>query len=155
MADDIVMALKGIDGESKLKGHLKEIDLISADFGVTAKYYDGQAAGRASFSDVHFVKFPDRSSPNLMQACSQHRNFSEAKIVFRKQGGKQLDYLVITLKNLSISSWNFGYAGSPESFSVNYDKITYDYTEQNEKGDAGGTVSTTCVLKEKPTGALG
>ena len=71
-AVDYFLKLDGIDGETKQKGHEKEIELESWSFGETnAGTFSaggGGGAGKVSMQDFHFVMSNNKASPKLMLA---------------------------------------------------------------------------------------
>lgn len=145
MADDIVMKIEGIKGESKIKDMKEYIDIVSVGFGIansgTMSSGGGGGAGKATFDDVHIVKKVDKASAALAKACASGKHISEAKLHFRKQGEGQKEYLTVTLNDLIVSHWNFGHHDHPEHLTLNFSKITYDYKEQDNKGSTTGTTS--------------
>jgi len=156
MADDIILKLDGIKGESKIDGHLEQIDVSSVSAGMSNAANLGAAggggAGKVSFQDFHFTKMTDSSSHALQLACADGTHIKEAVIYFRKQGaGKQQEYLVITLTEVIVSSYSMSGGGGgehpSESFSLAFAKIKYEYKPQDEKGGLGGAKTFTWDVK--------
>ena len=145
MADDILLKLTDIPGESKKSGHIAEIDVQSVSFGLantanTNYGGGGGGAGSASFHDVSLVKTADAASHELMKRCANGKPIDEAKFTFRKQGGEQEEYCVITLGNVVVSSYQGSHGGGDamESVSFAYDTYKFEYKEQQESGTLGG-----------------
>ena len=85
----------------------------------------------------------DASSCYIALACLQGRAFREAIISFRKDSGEaHLDYLVITLTNVTISSYDLADdedgSGIEDQLALSFEKINIRYTVQNDDGSAGG-----------------
>ncbi|MFT0702113.1 type VI secretion system receptor/chaperone Hcp, partial [Citrobacter meridianamericanus] len=65
----------------------------------------GGGAGKVNVQDLSFTKYIDKSTPNLMMACSSGKHYPQAKLTIRKAGGEnQVEYLIITLKEVLVSS---------------------------------------------------
>lgn len=150
MADrDYFLKIDGIDGESADSKHKGEIDIDSFSFGVSnagsMAIGGGGGSGRAHFQDVTVTKSVDKSSAKLMLTCASGQHIKKAVLTCRKAGGEQMEYLVITMEDLLISSFQDGGGGGglmpSESLSINYAKISYDYTPQSATGGAEGKVS--------------
>jgi type VI secretion system secreted protein Hcp len=141
MADDIVLKIDGIEGESQIDGHKKEIDVHSISWGMhnsaSTHTGGGGGSGKVIFQDVHFSKNFDSSSHNLQRRCADGKHIPTAVVTFRKQGEGQKDYLVVTLSDLLVTSYSGGNGG--EQFSLAYSKFKFDYKEQTSKGGLGGS----------------
>jgi type VI secretion system secreted protein Hcp len=145
---DYFLKIDGIEGESKDDKHKKEIDLQSFSWGVnnsgSMAVGGGGGTGKSSFQDFHFTKLVEKSSPNLMQACATGKHIPKAVLTVRKAGEKQQEYYKITLSDVLISSWqNGGHGGDgtvPESFSLNFSKIEFEYKPQDSKGGLEGSL---------------
>jgi len=141
MADDIILKIEGIPGESKIKGHEKEIDVQSISWGMSNQASNhmggGGGMGKVQFQDIHFSKNFDASSHNLQLRCADGKPHGKAEIFFRKQGEGQKEYLVITLEQVLLSSYQGSNSG--EQFSLAFAKFKFDYKEQDAKGGLGGS----------------
>jgi type VI secretion system secreted protein Hcp len=150
MATDMALKLAGIEGESQKDGHENEIDVVAFEFGATqsgtAHDGGGSTAGRANVHDVVIVKYVDKASPLLFSHCVSGSHIKEAKLFVRKAGGKALDYLVITLGQVLVSSIEAGGNGEDdrvrETVRMNFKTITHEYTPQKEDGTGLGVVGT-------------
>ena len=105
------MKMPDIDGESRRADHEGEIDILAIDWSMAQaanmQQGSGRTSSRASVNPVGITKTYDASSPYLALACMQGKAFDEVIISFRQDSGEaHLDYLVITLKNVVISSYN-------------------------------------------------
>ncbi len=142
MASDMFLKLDKVPGESQAKGFEGQIDIASFSWGVsnpsTTHLGGGGGAGKASFSDMSFTHLVDKSSPTLMNRCADGGHLATAILTVRKQGGTPLDYYVIKLTDVLVSSVQHSGAdgnGIPmESFSLNFPQIEFAYKEQDNKG---------------------
>jgi type VI secretion system secreted protein Hcp len=150
MAIDMFLDLPEIPGESQKDGHEGQWDLLSYSEGVVQQgSFDiggkGGGSGKAEFQDISLVKYVDKASPMVFQACAAGTHFGKATIYVRKAGEKPLEYLKVELQDLIVSSvQNSGAASgdSPmESITMNCAKITKTYVEQDATGGAGKTVT--------------
>jgi type VI secretion system secreted protein Hcp len=145
MSTDFFLKLDTIEGESTMAGHQKEIDVHSMSFGVTQPLQIGRggaglSAGKASFGEIHFTKYTDKSSPKLYQAAGAGTHFAKAVFTGQKAGDKPMLYFKVTLTDVMISSFqNAGAGGSEmtEQLSFGYSKIEFEYIEQGKAGSAG------------------
>src|SRR3954471_11793272 len=115
MAVDMFLKIDGVDGESKDKKHAKEIDVLAWSWGLSnsgsAHVGGGAGAGKVNVQDVSFTKWVDKTSPSLMLACCNGKHFDKATLVVRKAGESPLEYLIITLEELIITSISTGGSG--------------------------------------------
>jgi type VI secretion system secreted protein Hcp len=145
MSTDFFLKIDGIEGESTMKGHEKEIDIHSMSFGVTQPLQVGRggaglAAGKASFGEIHFTKYTDKASPKLYQAAGAGTHIPKVVFTGQKAGDKPMLYFKVTLSDVLVSSFqNSGAGGSEmtEQLSFGYSKIEFEYIEQGKSGAAG------------------
>jgi len=154
---DAFLKLPGIEGEStdsKFKGQIELHSFsLSAQQAGTQAYGGGGGAGRVRFSDIYCTKLYDKSSAQLMLANATGKHFPEATITVRKAGGEQEPFLIITLKDVLVSSYDMrGYSKREvpimDAFSLNYGSIHKEYKVQTEKGTVGSPVKGGWSLKE-------
>ena len=144
MAVDMFLKIDGIKGESVDDKHKDEIDVLSWNWGMSqsgsAHLGGGAGAGKVNVHDLSFTKHIDVSSPDLYLACCNGKHLKEAKLVVRKAGESPLEYLVITMTDVIISSASPGGSGGEdrltENVSLNFAKVNVDYTAQDNKGGA-------------------
>jgi type VI secretion system secreted protein Hcp len=137
-----------VEGESADGKHKGEIELESWSFGVSnissSRAGGGAGSGKSSPGDLVIVKKVDKSSPRLFQACSMGDHFKTAVLTVRKAGGKQEEYLTVTLNDVFISSaQTSGSNGNDvplDSVSLSYVKMVQEYKEQKADGSLGGSV---------------
>ena len=144
---DMFLKLEGIEGESnddKKKNHI-EIQSFSLGGANNGSFNTATGGGtsKVAMQDIHFTKQIDKSSPNLFGVLTAGKHIDKATVTVRKAGGDPKDYLTITLTPCLVSSYNIsGHDGGgmpSESFSLNYDKIEFDYKTQDDKGNLGAS----------------
>src|SRR5579872_2979904 len=145
---DMFLKLEGIEGESNDEIKKNHIEIQSFSFGGSQSGSFNTATGggtsKANLQDVHFTKQIDKSSPNLFGILTNGKHIDKATITVRKAGGDPKDYLTITLTPCFVSSYNIsGHDGGgmpQESFSLNYDKIEFEYKTQDDKSNLGASI---------------
>lgn len=142
MAVDMFLKITDVTGESKDKTHSGEIQIESFGWSATqmgtSSHGTGAGAGKVSMSDFHFVMRTNSASPTLFLFCVNGKHLKEAKLTCRKAGGKQENFMIVTMSDVLISSYQTGGSGQGEvpmdQISLNYSKIEIDYLTQDEKG---------------------
>ena len=156
MAVDMFLKIEGIEGESQDSKHKNEIDLQSWSWGAsqqaTGHTGGGSGTGRASFQDISFTKFMDKSSPKLLQHLSNGKHIGKAFLVVRKAGEDPLEYLKMELTDIIVTSYQTsGAAGGGEllmeNITLNFSKYKFEYTLQDAKGKAAGSVPFSWDIK--------
>lgn len=146
MAVDMFIKLAGIKGEAQDDKHKEEIDVLAWSFGVSnsgsTHMGRGSGSGKASFQDVSFTKYIDKSSPILFQHCANGKHIADATLVCRAAGGDNpVEYLTVTMKDMIVSSVSIGGSGGEdrltENVTINFGAFKYKYIEQTEKGGEG------------------
>ncbi len=149
MATDMFLKLGDIKGESKDQQHRDEIEIQSIQWGMNQSGSmhtgSGGGSGKVSINNLSFSKSMDKSSPNLMAACSSGKHFPEARLTVRKAGGTSpVEYLVITLKEVMVASYgthgNQGEDILHEDIALNFAKVEVSYQPQKADGGKDGGV---------------
>ncbi|WP_416421577.1 type VI secretion system tube protein Hcp [Pseudomonas sp. App30] len=147
MAVDMFIKIGDIKGESQDSAHKDEIDVQGWSWGMSQSgsmhLGSGGGAGKVNVQDLSITKFIDKSSPNLMMACSSGKHYPEAKLVIRKAGGEsQVEYMIITLKEVLISSLSTGGTSHDdrltENVTLNFAQVLVDYQPQKADGTKDG-----------------
>jgi len=138
-----------INGESNQVEHEDEIEIFGLSFMTSqmsrqATVGKGRTRTRATMSPITVNKFLDSASPYLLLASLQGKSFPDVVITLSKNSGpSRLDYLVITLENVTISGVDATYGG-PDSTGLEQEKISFQfesikmlYIEQNNDGSDG------------------
>ena len=142
MAVDMFLKLNGIDGESADKTHAKEIDILSWSWGAsqsgTMHMGTGGGAGKVNVQDLSIVKFVDSASHLLLKHCHSGAHIDEGILTVRKAGGTPLEYIVITMREIIVSSVSTGGSGGEdrltENVSLNFAEFEYAYVPQKADG---------------------
>ncbi len=149
MAVDMFIKIGDIAGESMDSVHAGEIDVLAWSWGAsnsgTAHQGGGAGAGKVNVQDLSFTKYIDKSSPDLMLACCNGAHQAQAILTVRKAGTTPLEYLVITMTEVMITSISTGGSGGEdrltENVTLNFAKVKIDYKEQTPTGTTGATPS--------------
>lgn len=147
MSTDCHIKFDGVDGEAAHKDHKGEIEVLSWTWGVSqpsgGSAGGGSGRGKAVPGEFHFTHLYDKASPVLAKQCASGKHFKDAKLTARKAGEGQKDFLVITMKEVFVSSVQpSGSSGGDvvESVSFSYKDIEFAYKPQDDKGGLGGEV---------------
>lgn len=130
-----------IKGESqKVKGAM---EVLAWSWGMsnsgTTHMGGGAGAGKANFQDLSFTKYLDKATPSLMMNLAKGTHMAEVKLTVRKTGPKtMLEYLVITMKEVIVTSLSTGGSGGEdrltENVTLNFAEVSVEYFEPDEKG---------------------
>lgn len=141
-AVDYFLKIEGIPGESADEQHRDEIEIYSWSWGASNPVTvggGGQTTGRAIFQEFQVVKQLDKSTPLLMRACAKGAHIPSAVLFVRKAGATTpVTYYKITMQDCIVSSYqtsaNGGGDRPTESLSLNFTKISFDYTPYDANG---------------------
>src|SRR5262245_4518332 len=146
-AVDYFLKVEGIEGESTDKTHKNTIQVESFSWGETqtgsSSHGSGGGAGKVLMQDFHFVTKFSKASPSLFLACATGQHIKKAELFCRKAGGKQEEFLKVTLTDLLVSSYQTGGSGHSDivptdQISLNFSKIEFEYKEQKPDGTLAG-----------------
>jgi len=152
--------VEGIPGDSTQPGHTGHIDVISFNLGVEQRgisdFGGGGGAGKSSFKPFLIHKQVDKASPKLFLACATGQHIKKATLFVQttRNEGPPVNYLVITMEDVIISSVNHVGAESAngdlllESCSLNYAKIEFKYTPVLADGTTGAPITVGFDLKK-------
>jgi type VI secretion system secreted protein Hcp len=147
MAVDMFLKLAGCKGEAQDKSHKEEIDVLAWSWSMsqsgTMHTGGGGGGGKVSVQDVSLTKWIDKSSPVLMQYCSVGKQFTDAVLTVRKAGGDNpLEYLVLTMKDVIVTSLSTGGSGGEdrltENVCLNFSQYKVEYQQQKPDGSPEG-----------------
>lgn len=146
MATDTHIKFDGVEGEATHKDHKGEIEVLSWSWHVNNQNMGaggGSGKGKASPGDFLFSHFYDKASPVLAKQCTTGKHFKEVKLTARKAGEGQKDFLVVTMKEVFITSTAPSGAGEGDiidNVAMSYKDIEFAYKPQDDKGGLGGEV---------------
>ncbi|SDI38612.1 Hcp family type VI secretion system effector [Aliiruegeria lutimaris] len=144
MAVDMFLDIEGeIEGESQDYEHSKEIDVLAWSWGMsqsgTFHVGGGGGSGKANFQDISVTKWVDVSSPVLMLYCANGDHFKSAVLTVRKAGKTPVEYIVMTMTDVLITSVSTGGSGGEdrltENVTLNFRQIEVNYKQQSPAGD--------------------
>jgi len=146
MAVDMFLKLGDIKGESKDSKHKEEIDVLAWSWGMsqsgTAHGGGGGGSGKVSVQDISVTKYVDSSSHLLISSACKGIKNKQATLVVRKAGDKALEYIIIKMKEVIVTSVSTGGSGGEdrltENVSLNFAEFEYAYQPQKADGSADG-----------------
>ena len=146
MAMDMFLKLGDIKGESVDSKHAGLIDVLAWSWGVsnsgTTHVGGGGGAGKANFQDLSITKYVDSSSSALLIAAASGKHHDKAKLIVRKAGDKPLEYIIIELTEVMVTSVSTGGSGGEdrltENIVLNFGEIKFSYQPQSKTGGADG-----------------
>jgi type VI secretion system secreted protein Hcp len=150
MAVDYFLQLAGVEGESTDAKHKNWIDVDSWSWGESQPTPPasggGAGAGKVQVQDLHFVSRVSKASPKLFLACANGQHFKEAKLVGRKAGKSQQDFLTWTFTDVLVTGYQTGGAEGGElqpsdQVSLNFAKLKVEYRTQKADGTLDAAVS--------------
>lgn len=148
MSADMFLKIEGIQGESVDKTHADEIDVLAWSWGMTQSgtmhIAAGGGSGKVAVQDMSITKYVDRCSPNLMQKICTGEHYPSAILTIRKAGSDPLEYLVITMTHVLVTSLSTGGSGGEdkltENITLNFAEFESVYTPQAADGSGGAAV---------------
>jgi type VI secretion system secreted protein Hcp len=149
-AVDYFLQIDGVEGESTDAKHKGWIDVDSWSWGennpTPVSAGGGGGAGKVQMQDFHFISRVSKASPKLFLACASGQHLKEAKLVARKAGKSQQEFLTWTFTDLLVSGYQTG--GSEggdmlpmDQVSFNFAKLKVEYRAQ--KGDGSLDAAST------------
>jgi type VI secretion system secreted protein Hcp len=141
------------DKGAKIKGETQDkkfkaddaLDVLAWSWGMsqsgTTHMGSGGGAGKANFQDLSFTHYLDRASCDLLYASSTGKHIDKATLTVRKAGDKPLEYIIITMDEVMVTSVSTGGSGGEdrltENVTLNFAKLKVEYKEQKKDGAEG------------------
>jgi len=125
---DGFLKVPDIKGPSKRDGHDDEIEVYDVDFQMKAPFDANSLSrrGRVALGTIKFTKHYDMSSPYLKKALFENTLMDEVKFSARRTiEGETKDYLVVTLKEASVTDYEMG--ASKSEPDIIEDKVSFAY----------------------------
>ena len=149
MAVDYFLQISGVEGESTDVKHKGWIDVDSWSWGENQPLQpaagSGAGAGKVHFQDFQFTSRVSKASPKLFLACASGQHLKEARLVGRKAGKDQQEFLTWTFSDVLVSGYHTGgseQAGVPlDNVSLNFTKVTVAYKAQKADGSLDDAVT--------------
>jgi type VI secretion system secreted protein Hcp len=140
MKIDGFLKVPDITGPSVRDGHEDEIEIHGVEFEMQAPFDPNSLSrrGRVSLGMVNFIKHYDKSSPYLKKALFDNTLMDEVKFSARRTiEGETSDYLVITLKDASVTNYTMKPSEEEpdlieERVGFAYKNITFNYDDKDE-----------------------
>lgn len=137
-AVDMFLDIDTVMGESQDNAHQGEIDVLAWSWGSSSN-------GRCTqIQDISITKFVDLSSPTLLMGQIMGTVYDTATLTVRKAGDSPLEYIILELRNVYVSSLSTGGSGGEdrltENVTLNFETARYRYTPQNPDGSEGAAV---------------
>jgi type VI secretion system secreted protein Hcp len=133
-AVDMFLKVSNIQGESVDITHRGEIDVLAWSWGSstgTAKTNKGTLP-LACIQDLSLTKYIDAASPSLVMNSVTGMVAAAAVLTVRKPGAVPLEFLVLRMNNVSVTSYSTGGSGGEdrltENISLRFASMTGEYT---------------------------
>ncbi|MQA64086.1 MAG: hypothetical protein GEU86_22100 [Actinophytocola sp.] len=128
---DLFLKVDGIEGVSVRDGHEDEIEFSSMRWGVSNGAANGTTAGKPVFANLALGSANTaKAGPLLMQAAASGRVIKEATLSARwTVEGETSDFLVITLSDVIVSSYEMSSDTPNEEIELSFSKIVIDYDD--------------------------
>lgn len=150
MAQEFFLKIDSLKGESQKEPHKEETELLAWSWGMSnaGSLHIGGAGGgtgKATFQDISFTKYVDKTTPTLIQQAALGTHYKEAILTCRKTGGdKPIPYLVYKFTDVIVTSVSQGGSGGEdvltENVTLNFREFKVTYTSQDKEGGKGAPV---------------
>ena len=145
-AVDMFLKLEGIPGESKLIGHIGEIDVLAWSWGAA------KSSKCVGVQDISFTHWVDLAAPKLIAGVGTGQPIPSAKLIVRKAGEIPLEYIVLEMTNVLVTSVSTGGSGGEdrltENVTLSFATMKFTYTSQTATGKPGesavANIANTC-----------
>ena len=159
----VFIKIDGIEGESKDTSHQGEIDVLSWSWGAFRSVElksgkgDSPKIGKTIGSmELSFTKFVDMSTTSLFAACANGKHIKEATLTVRRAGEDPLEYYIITMKRIMVTSVSTNGSGGEdqltENVTLNFRDFSVQYLPQKQDGSVGEPIEYQWNIKGKKKG---
>lgn len=145
-AVDMFLKISDIKGESVDATHRDEIQVLAWSWGEstgTARTRRGVLPA-ACIQDLSLTKYVDSASPQLILNSVTGAVAPEAVLTMRKDGPSQIEFLVLTMTNVTVVSYSTGGSGGEdrltESLALRFQSMKGEYRRQKPDGSADAPV---------------
>jgi type VI secretion system secreted protein Hcp len=137
-----------VRGEYSLDDFKGKLELLSFSHGVAMQITgdissNDRTSGKPNHQDMTVTKYLDAASPVLNQACCEGKAFPKVEIIVgHNDGGKVVEWMRYTLKDVLISSISTGGGGGDkpvEAVTLNYNHITWKHTSRQPESGSQAT----------------
>lgn len=164
---DYFLKIEGVDGESPDSVYKGWIQLQAWQWSEenAGKWGlgGGGGSGKVEMKDFEFHMVTNKASPKLFVMCAMGEHIPQARLVCRKSGKGQQDFLKIVFSDCLVSSYrtlgnipleNRAFKDIEQNLvlpvdviKINFAKIQVEYKEQNPDGSMGATINAGYDLK--------
>lgn len=162
---DYFLKIEGCEGESPDQTYNGWIQLQAWQWSEENAgrwgFGSGGGSGKVEMKDFEFHMVSNKASPKLFLMCATGEHIPQAKLVCRKSGNGQQDFMTVTFSNCLVSSFKtvgnmpLNIAGSQETDTVlptdiiklNFARIEVEYKEQKNDGTMGAVMKAGYDLK--------
>lgn len=151
MSQDFFLKISDVDGECRVDGHQKEIQVLSWSHAFnqptspSRNDAGGGAVEQANHADFSFTKAVDLASVPLMKLCWSGKTARSAVLTaFRSADGRSAEYLRVEMTNVIVSNISLGGgAGAPatETVTLSYGAVRYAYAAPSADGRPATSLS--------------
>ncbi len=142
MSVDMFLKIDDLEGESIDDVHAGEIDILAWSWGLsqsgTMHMGAGGGAGKVAVQDISVTKYVDSATHALIQKCCKGAHFEEAILTVRKAGEMPLEYMILTMRQVMVTSVSTGGSGGEdrltENVALNFKEFTVEYVPQMADG---------------------
>lgn len=153
-SSEYFLKLSDINGESQREENLGEIEILSFSWGETNETQAGRGGlAKIAFEDFSIKTRVSAASPQIFEAAVNGRVIPEAVFTAYKSSGngERFKYLEIKLQEVVIVNYNQDGVNNTlpmDSFSLNFNKVEYEYTPQKADGTADPPVKAGYDIKK-------
>lgn len=162
---DYFLKIEGVEGESPDQHYPGWIQLDAWQWAEenAGRWGNGSGGGtgKVEMKDFEFRMLNNKASPKLFLMCAMGEHIPQAKLVCRKSGQGQKDFLIVTFSNCLVSSYKtvgnmpidpmniqeVDTALPTDLIKLNFARIEIEYKEQNNDGSMGAVIKSGYDLK--------
>ena len=163
---DYFLKIDGVEGESPDQQYPGLIQIQSWQWAEENSgrwgFGSGGGAGKVEMKDFEFRMVSNKASPKLFLLCATGEHIPQAKLICRKSGKGQQDFLIVTFSNGLVSSFRtlgnmpigMGHGSADvdnvlplDEIKINFARIEVEYREQRNDGTMGAVIKAGYDLK--------
>lgn len=141
-AVDMFLKISDIKGESMDKSHQGEIEVLAWSWDLSQSSDPNNPIVRP----MSVTKYVDLSTPVLYDYLLTNKMAPEAVLTVRKAGSIPIEYVIITMTGVTVTtaspSGDGGMEQLQENISLNFSSACVKYTPQSNDGSAGIPIET-------------
>lgn len=162
---DYFLKIDGVEGESPDQAYPGYIQLQAWQWAEENSgrwgFGSGGGAGKVEMKDFEFLMVTNKASPKLFLMCATGDHIDEAKLICRKSGAGQQDFMIVTFSNCLVSSFRTvgnipvnvanndrsSFVLPVDEIKINFARIEVEYREQRNDGTMGAVIKAGYDLK--------